>query len=77
MLTSDEQAQLLALAWHWEGTYTFRVTDGVWTATSASDPTRVLTGDSVSDLKELVRLDYAAGQAAARGPVHLSERMST
>jgi hypothetical protein len=77
MLTNEEQSDLLALAWHWDGSYRFQITDGVWSATLVSDPTCVLTAESAGELRELVRNDYADRRAAAKDPVYLSERMST
>jgi hypothetical protein len=77
MLTPEEQSELLALARHWDGSYRFQITDGVWTAALVSDPTCVISAESVSELRELVRADHAARRAAAKDPVYLSERMST
>ena len=75
MLTPDEESDLRDLSWHWDGAYTFRVTDGLWTASPLTDPSAVLTADSACELRELVRRDYGERQislAAVRG-----ERMST
>lgn len=77
MLTDIQQSDLFELALSWRGTYAFTVTDGEWTAIPAADRTCVLTADSAVELQALVRRDYAARQAAARGDAHLSERMST
>ena len=75
MLTREEEADLRDLSWHWDEAYSFRVTDGVWTATPFSDPAAILTAGSARELRELVRRDYGERQvslAAVRG-----ERMST
>jgi hypothetical protein len=77
LLSNEEQSDLLALARHWDGKYTFRITEGTWAATPAAEPDSVLTAASAAALGELVRRDYASRQDAARNPVHLSERMST
>jgi hypothetical protein len=75
MLTPDEEADLRDLSRHWEESYTFRVTDRVWTAAPLTDPSAVLTADSAHELRELVLRDYGQRQvslADVRG-----ERMST
>lgn len=77
MLTDVQQSDLFELSLRWRGVYAFTVTDGVWIAIPAADRTCVLTADSGFELQDLVRCDYAARRAAARGDAYLSERMST
>jgi hypothetical protein len=75
-LSASEQSALSDLAWHWEGAYErFAVADGVWQASPANEPGRVITARTAWELREKLRADYADRQvslAAIRG-----ERMST
>jgi hypothetical protein len=59
MLTREEQTSLISLSWHWEGSYTFQVVDGVWQATPIDDPAGMLTADDPEELRHLVRMDHA------------------
>jgi hypothetical protein len=78
MLSNEEVADLRDLTWHWEGAYDFKIVDAVWQAIPAGDPAGLLTADSAWDLREKVRLDYAARKSAAQAPQSdLQERMST
>ena len=45
VLSREDQTSLIELSWHWEGAYTFQVTEGLWTAVPAADPAEVLTAD--------------------------------
>jgi hypothetical protein len=51
MLSKEDQSALLDLTWHWESAYTFCVTDGIWQAVPAVDPSAVLTADTADDLR--------------------------
>jgi hypothetical protein len=75
MLSKEDQSALLDLTWHWESAYTFCVTDGIWQAVPAVDPSAVLTADTAHELRAKVRQDYTSRQARL-GPIR-GERMST
>lgn len=77
MLNPIDEAALRDLSWHWDGAYTFAVVDDTWTATPADSPTGILTADSASELRELVRADYAERHPVACTDGYLQERMST
>jgi hypothetical protein len=77
MLSREDQTSLIELSWHWEGAYTFQVTDGLWKAVPAADPAAVLTANTAWELREQIRADYAARQSVGSVPGYLSERMST
>ena len=59
MLTREEQTSLISLSWHWEGSYTFQVVDGIWQATPIDDPAGMLTADDPEELRQMVQLDHA------------------
>ncbi len=65
MLSRENQTSPIELSLHWEGAYSFKVTDGRWKAVPAEDPTTALTANSAWELGELVRADYADRQSAA------------
>jgi hypothetical protein len=75
MLSKAERSDLLDMTWHWETAYRFEVTDGTWRPVPLTDPTGVLTADTASDLREMVRRDYGKRQASLH-PVR-GECMST
>jgi hypothetical protein len=81
LLSREEQEDLAGLDWNWSGAYTFQVADGVWVATSVSNPAAVLTADSADELRRLVRADYftrrPAGASGVPATDYLQERMST
>ena len=64
MLTREEQTSLISLSWHWEGSYTFQVVDGIWQATPLDDPAGMLTADTAEDLRHQVRMDHARRRVA-------------
>jgi hypothetical protein len=77
MLNPADEAALRDLSWHWENAYTFAVVDDTWTAAPADSPADILTAESASELRELVRADYAERHPVARTSSYLQERMSS
>jgi nitroimidazol reductase NimA-like FMN-containing flavoprotein (pyridoxamine 5'-phosphate oxidase superfamily) len=75
MLSKEDQSALLDLTWHRESAYSFTVTEGLWQAVPAIEPSAVLTADTAEELREKVRNDYASRPACQR-PIR-AERMST
>jgi hypothetical protein len=70
-LSPSDQSALTDLAWHWEGAYErFALTDGVWQASPAAEPGRIITAATAWQLREKLRADYAdraVSMDAARG----------
>jgi hypothetical protein len=77
MLKPTDEAALRDLSWHWENVYTFAVVDNTWTAIPADNPADILTAESASELRELIRADYAGRHPVALTNGYLQERMST
>jgi hypothetical protein len=77
MLNPTDEAALRDLSWHSENVYAFAVVDNTWTAIPADDPADILTAESASELRELIRADYAERHPAAQASTYLQERLST
>jgi hypothetical protein len=56
-VTSEDATALFHLQCLWHGAYAISLTDGIWAARRAGNPTRVLTADSAPELRWLLRAD--------------------
>jgi hypothetical protein len=54
-----ERIQLSGLRLHWDEFYQISVADGGWVAARLDDPAVLLTADSVVDLRDQMREDFA------------------
>lgn len=57
-MTSEDASALFHLRCLWQGAYAISLTDGIWVASRHDNPTRVLTADTASELRWLLRADY-------------------
>ena len=69
-LTANEASQLNDLCWHWDAAYKISHADDLYVAHRIGYPEDLLTAETASDLRELIRKDYSKWQAS------LSERSS-
>jgi hypothetical protein len=77
LTSAAQRAELMNLAWHWDGAYHFDVADGVWQATYCDDPGVVLTADTPGELREKIHADYPGRRRTVTVGADAQERMST
>jgi hypothetical protein len=69
MPSQEDELDLQGIQWNWEGAYFIsRSQEGNWLATSAADPSHVITAYTADELRELIRKDYEShpfGEAEA------------
>jgi hypothetical protein len=57
-VSREDQSALNDLRFHWDTAYHIAFDGDTWSASPLSDPVVVLTADTSSDLRELIRADY-------------------
>lgn len=57
-ISREDQTALNDLQFHWDTAYTINFDGDTWSASPLSDPTVLLTAESSSDLRALIRADY-------------------
>ena len=64
------QSSLIWLQWHWGSRYSVAVIDGTWQAHPMDAPAELLTAESPSALRELIRNDHAQRASRSSRPDH-------
>jgi hypothetical protein len=57
-ISREDQSALNDLNYHWDTAYNISFDGDTWSAAPLSDAATVLTAESASDLRELIRADY-------------------
>jgi hypothetical protein len=58
MPSQEDELDLQGIQWNWEGAYFISRSQGKWLATSAAEPSHVVTAYTADELRELIRKDY-------------------
>jgi hypothetical protein len=57
-VTSEDATALFYLRCLWDSVYAVSLSDGIWVARRRDNPTHVLTADTASELRWLLRADH-------------------